>query len=410
MSGAVGLLLGLLVLSYLGNLLVGKTSGRTLGLASGAEYLVLGVLLGPLLLGVVERSLLDTFQPVLMVGAAWLALVAGMAFVAPPTPGHRRRTGLGILVGVSVGLMVAGAAWWLWGKVPGLTHTDRLLLAAGAGCLCSTAADLGWERLVGHGNGNDDAQQRCADFARTSALCGALAMMALFAAAPGHGLVNVSSATRTALTFAIGAVLGAIAALLLGREFRRNESWGLLLGTALLGAGVAVRLGLSSVATTFVMGVTIATLSPHRAEIRSMLAPTERPVLLPVALLAGASVTLEHQRLLLLLVPAVLAARLLAESLRGLTVWSMLPKPKPRRALLALAIPTSGSFTLATALEVSTRLKASAGGVLLMLAVATAIFGELVGWLVARGPSTSVSDASQDADPGRPRELKGDAS
>ena len=44
---AIAFLLGLLVLAYLGSILVGGRTIRGFGLASGAEYLVLGFVLGP---------------------------------------------------------------------------------------------------------------------------------------------------------------------------------------------------------------------------------------------------------------------------------------------------------------------------------------------------------------------------
>jgi hypothetical protein len=46
MSETVTLLVALLVLAYVGSALVGKRAKRDFGLASGAEYLVLGFLLG----------------------------------------------------------------------------------------------------------------------------------------------------------------------------------------------------------------------------------------------------------------------------------------------------------------------------------------------------------------------------
>ena len=56
---AIPLLMGLLILSYLGSLLVSARAVRGIGLPSGAEYVALGFVIGPHVLGAVERSMLS---------------------------------------------------------------------------------------------------------------------------------------------------------------------------------------------------------------------------------------------------------------------------------------------------------------------------------------------------------------
>ena len=108
-----------------------------------------------------------------------------------------------------------------------------------------------------------------------------------------------------------------IAALLLGRDFRRDESWGVLLGTGLLTVGAADRAGLSLLGAMMVMGLTLAA-SRHRLDIKAMLTPTEKPVLLPVTLLAGAYVNLKLPTAVFLLVGVAVAAKVLVRLLLGI--------------------------------------------------------------------------------------------
>jgi hypothetical protein len=61
---ALLLLMGLLVLSYIGSFLVGGRAIRGFGLPSGSEYLLLGFVIGPNVLGLIERSMLDSFEPI----------------------------------------------------------------------------------------------------------------------------------------------------------------------------------------------------------------------------------------------------------------------------------------------------------------------------------------------------------
>ena len=75
---AIALLMGLLVLSYIGSLLVG--SGKARGLASGVEYVGLGFAVGPHALGLVGAPMIVDFEPIVQVILGWLAFVVGLDF------------------------------------------------------------------------------------------------------------------------------------------------------------------------------------------------------------------------------------------------------------------------------------------------------------------------------------------
>src|SRR5215471_14535284 len=94
------------------------------------------------------------------------------------------------------------------------------------------------------------------------------------------------------ITVGVGLVLGAVAAVLLARELRLDESWGVILGTSIYAMGIAVRLQFSPMCTAFFLGLALATLSRHQQEIVAMVAPTARAVTLPALLLAGTRIHL----------------------------------------------------------------------------------------------------------------------
>ena len=73
----VAVLVGLLVAAYVGSILLARGSQSGLGLASGSEYLLFGFVLGPVVLGVVQRSVISEFDPLVASAAAWLGLTAG---------------------------------------------------------------------------------------------------------------------------------------------------------------------------------------------------------------------------------------------------------------------------------------------------------------------------------------------
>jgi hypothetical protein len=98
---AVALLLGLLVVAYVGSHLMGSR-GDGLRLASGAEYLLLGVALGPYALGAVERATLFAFQPIAVIGTAWITLVIGVGYGFRD---GRRVSFRGMVTGIFVGAL-----------------------------------------------------------------------------------------------------------------------------------------------------------------------------------------------------------------------------------------------------------------------------------------------------------------
>jgi hypothetical protein len=216
-----------------------------------------------------------------------------------------------------------------------------------------------------------------------------LALTVLFALAPGGVLPQIPEIGRIGITLGLGAVLAVIAALLLGRDFRRDESWGVLLGVGLLTLGSADRLGLSLLGAMFAMGLTLA-LSRHRLEIKAMLTPTEKPVLLPVTLLAGAYVNLKLPTAVFVLVGVALLAKLLTRVLLGVVLGA--GPARGTGADFGLSMMASGGFTIAAALAFSTRVPGVASDAVLLFAVISTILGE---WLSPAALRRSLTRAGE---------------
>src|SRR5690606_17516774 len=127
-------LVALLVLAYLGSALFKRRASRDFGLASGAEYVVFGFLLGPLL-GLIGKDLLATFSGMHRMGGAWLALVAGLGYGVTTRRSLGRAT-LGVLLTALVGAGVAAATWFIAGFVWKLAFFERTLLSLSSALLC----------------------------------------------------------------------------------------------------------------------------------------------------------------------------------------------------------------------------------------------------------------------------------
>ncbi|HLV66458.1 MAG TPA: potassium transporter Kef [Polyangiaceae bacterium] len=398
---AVALLLGLLVLSYVGSMLVSDRTIRGFGLPSGAEYLLLGFVLGPHALGVLGRSLVSAFEPVLIVGVSWVALVLGVGY---GQIGSRRlrlsRALSGIAFSAFVAAGVAGITFVALLEGSELGLAERLLVSGAAGAVsCETTRHA--VRWVAERHGSrGELSELLADLSRTSVFVPAAVFGVLFAAAPGQELGATPVSLRVGITLGLGVVLGLVATLLLGREFRRDESWGILLGTSLLAIGVTARLGLSPIAAAFAMGLTVSTFSPHRADLKAMVAPSERPVMVPVAVLAGAYLDLEAAPFLWLLVGAAFAARLILDLLRAGVLALIVPQARAAGPALGLGLVPSSAFTLGCGLLAAIRIPGAVGGSVLVLAAASVLAGELIGPLSLR----RALERAGDIVPGRPFE------
>ena len=390
MSDGIWLLLGLLLLAYLGSNLVGGRAIRGFGLPSGSEYLVLGFALGPHVLDVLGRSLAHTFEPVVLVGTGWLALVVGVGYTRGAdrwiSPG---RAAVGVLLGALSCVAVAAAVYFTAPQLGNFQGFSRLAIALGMGACASATTRHSVRWVVERHGARGPLADFAADAARASALVPPLTLAILFALAPGGGLPSVPVLGRIAITLGFGAGLGLIAALLLGRDFRRDESWGVLLGTGLLTVGAADRAGLSLLGAMMAMGLTLAA-SRHRLDIKAMLTPTEKPVLLPVTLLAGAYLNLKLPTAVFLLVGAAVLIKVAARLLLGVALSA--GPARGTGADFGLSMLASGGFTIAAALAFSTRVPGIASDAVLLFAVVSTILGE---WLAPAALRRSLERAGE---------------
>ena len=398
----IAFLLGLLVLSYLGSILVGGRAIRGFGLPSGAEYLVLGFVLGPQLLSVVNHSLVEAFEPVVLVGVSWLGLVLGVGYLRV---GERRvpvpHMALGVVLAALTSVAVSATVFFGATHFSPLPPVEVIALAAMAGIICSETTRHSVRWVVERHGAKGPLADLAADTARASALFAAISPSIVNAWLPGAALPAFSVWQRAVVSLGLGSVLGFTAALLLGREFRRDESWGILLGTSLLGTGAAARLNLSPISTTFAMGLTLALVSRHRDDIKAMVTPTEKPVLLPVLLLAGANVNVRLPTPLLVLVATALVTKILARVVCG-SALSLAIKPVRGHGLeFGASMLSCGALALAVALAFRLRHPGVVADTLLLLACVGVLLGEWLGPAALRRALMQAGEIKPEAPPER---------
>ena len=78
----IELFVTLVGLAFVGSLSASRSETGAWGLLSGSEYILLGVIMGPHLLGLATRTAFQGFESLLLMALAWLLAVRGTAFAA----------------------------------------------------------------------------------------------------------------------------------------------------------------------------------------------------------------------------------------------------------------------------------------------------------------------------------------
>lgn len=385
---AIALLMGLLLLSYIGSHLLGGKTAR--GLPSGIEFVGLGFVVGPHALGFFESSMIGEFEPIVQVALGWLAFVVGLDFgrVGGRRVGMRSIV-LGVVAAVVTGVVVAVAVHQLLLAVviPGVDATGAFVLAAGAGAVTSETTRFGVEWVSARWNAKGPVSSLLIEMGASDNLAPLVAAGAIFALAPTPGAVQLPAVGWFALSVALGGLLGTVTALLL-RSAEGYQVWGALVGTLLLGVGISARFGLCTIFVTFAMGIALAGVSPSRRVLRRMVSPTERAVLYPMLLLAGARLDprpLIENRSLVALVALALLARILGKLFSGLMVRSVMPASRPAGRWIGLVLLSSGPVSLSCGFVFALRFPGPIGDTLLICAAASALLGEVVSTLALKG-------------------------
>jgi hypothetical protein len=373
-------LLGLLVVAYLGSQFFG-TRASGYGFASGAEFLLLGLVCGPYTLGVIERSTIVAFEPIAAVGTAWLTLIVGVDY---GFLGDRRvrLPGFfgGILLSFLSGAATAVAAYFVARQITPVRGRDLWLLSIGIGLVSCETARHAVRWVVSRHSVEGPLASLIGEIADSDDLVPLLGLMASFSLSSNVTL-SVGSAwwASSVLTLGLGAVVGATAAALLRSEPKASDGWGVLLGGALLGIGLAWRLGLSPQTVTFAMGLSLSALSRHGVELRAMFERSERPVLLPTLVLAGAQVKVDHVGSFVVVVLIALVVRIAVRLLAAPVLTAMARVPRAAAPPLSLGLLPTGAITMAIGLVFSMRFAGAVGDTVLAVAAVFTVFGEVVG-------------------------------
>jgi hypothetical protein len=264
------------------------------------------------------------------------------------------------------------------------TRGDAWLLAGGLATVCAETTRHAVRWVIERHGARGKLSDFLAELSHVDDMVPLVAIAVLFAltqksAHIAYIHVYVPAWGWVGATILLGLVLGAVAALLVGDEFHVHTTWGVLFGTSLLGIGLAIRVGIASLAIMFFMGFAMALVSPHRQALRDAVAPTERPVLLPALLLAGARLDLQVLRVrgVAIVIAAAIGARIAGKLVSGLMLRATREARGASNAI-GLGLLSSGALAISLGLAFALRYPGTIGDCVLLTSVFTSIFGEFV--------------------------------
>jgi len=404
------LLLGLLVIGAIGNRIRRGGRLRGFGLPSGSESLIVGLLLGPHGLAVVHTSDLQSFNPVVLSAVGWLAFIVGTRLAEPSSDQNILRHDasplfafLGALLAGACLLCVAISTYFALGRLDQFSTTARWVIGGTLGLVLAGSA----QQLVDWGRQRYGASGKVTNALQSVSIGGdafaLLGMAPLMAVDWGGHTSPRHVAVAAMIPIVLGSLLGLMGRLLLRLENRDAERWALLLGSLLFIVGLTQRLGASVVTGAFVAGWVMGRgNSANIRDMRTLIAPAESSVLLPVLVVAGATVDLRQVGKLLLVAAVAVLARLLAQLLLGPLIVGVAAGKLRGVYGSGLALASSGEVAVIVAMAFATLHQGRTGQLILVTSIAAALLGEIVAPAGLKRTLWNVAELSTDARSSQP--------
>lgn len=268
---------------------------RRFRIVSGAEYLLLGILLGPEVSGLIRPGGLGDFAPFMTLALGWIGAVVGAQFYVPglvriPTRFFRVAVLEALLTLTLVSGAMLGALVWLFDlPVPSAT-----VPAIALGAIATASAPTGIALVTREAGQMSPVLRQLQVATAVDAAVAILAFSLLLSVAHVGSVTatgpRVPTATEWAvISVAIGVVGGVLFHLFLGGEEEIDRLFIGLAGAIILASGAAAYLRLSPLLPTMLIGAILVNTSGNRASILDVLHRVERPLYFVLLIFAGAS-------------------------------------------------------------------------------------------------------------------------
>jgi len=393
------LFVALVVFAFFAGHLINRYASRLFPI-SGAEYLVIGALIGPQIPPhVLNAASLSQLTPLVSLLLGLGGFLVGLQATRSFRGLRSSSVGFAIALSTLLSLTIAFAAFYgalvppgeaplfqaglyqLQGYQVDLFLTRRQVAVA---VVMAATATVTFSSVL---SGLD--QERLRDvpafrLLQTCAYCGQWVAISAVAAVLAWTQSQLSTAVHLpaggwfAGVLILGAVLGVCFTLFIGREQSSTRIFVVTVGTVTFGAGVGAELGVSPIFVNLVAGATVALTSRHRGDLQREIQRLQHPISVLLLVLTGALWVPPHTGVLWLFPLAYLGCRWLARLLLPGFWTRLLTSVDPTR--IGVGLLSQGTLAVAVAVDYALQAPRDAG-----LVLTTAIVGTLVFDVFAQG-------------------------
>lgn len=286
MSAALSLIL-IITAAYLAAHVLFDWLARRYQIVSGAEYLILGILLGPHVAGLMSADVVKTLAPFMTLALGWTGAALGMQFyvrdlIQINTVHYKTAAFEAVCTFLFVSTLMLAAFAWAFDFEYRQVILPAITLGAIATATSSAIASV------------SQAHPVITQLETSARLGGAFAIAAFsILLCVVHvdvqvGTRSVTAAEWAVICVAIGIIGGALFHLFIGREQQTDRLFIAMAGAIILCSGAAAYLRLSPLLPCFLVGATLVNTSSNRDELRRMMSAVEKPMYFALLLLAGA--------------------------------------------------------------------------------------------------------------------------
>lgn len=339
-------LLAVISVAYLMTHLFLERIQRRYGLVSGVEYIILGVLIGPVL-GLLDASTLSKFTPALVLGTGSLGLMAGLnmnfrRFEAMDFEAMRVALWISmvtLIVMVILPLLVLYAMT----DIETTLKWGRVFLCVGAIAMVADASPVqSLRHFMGAQGAAADAAIRVAKFCSVMAVFSFGLIFCMF----DHETVFLPEGFRMLEWFIVhlllGVALGLVFAQFLRRDLDEDKSLAVIIGVVIFTSGIAYYLRLSPVFVNVILGIVLANVSKQHEQVAMKLRNVKRPLYIVLFFFAGATLSLSTPIWAYFLAIPYLLMRTIARTSGGIIAMRTTPDQ-----LGTFRIPALGRVVLA---------------------------------------------------------------